>query len=56
MNKRKAAIIDAEWERTVRSAYPFVRSLYQITRMMNEKMKSELNGALNGKFIKTKKR
>lgn len=56
MNNKKMACIDKEFEITARQMYPFARSLYQVTKMLNDKLKRELIGDLNGKFIKTQKR
>lgn len=47
MNNRKLAQIDKEFEKTARQLYPFAKSLYQITKMMNERLKDELYGVNN---------
>ena len=42
MNNRKLAVIDKEFEKTVRSMYPFARSLYHALGILNNKLKEEL--------------
>ena len=47
MNNRKMAQIDKEFERTARQMYPFAKSLYQVTKMLNERLQNELCGVNN---------
>jgi hypothetical protein len=56
MRDKKLARISKDFEITARQLYPFAKSLYHITTMMNKKMREELYGVTNGKFIKVKKR
>lgn len=52
---KKMTIIDSEFESSVRKRYPFARSLYQATKLLNEEMKWII-GNTNENVFKTKKR
>lgn len=44
---RKLAQISVKFETTLRKKYPFAKSLYEITKILNEQMEKEAYGMSN---------
>ena len=47
MKGRKLAGIDRDFEETARKMFPFAKSLYHVTKLLNERLEKELYGVTN---------